>query len=58
MKSIASCSRCGVPTLVYDALCAECLGDTLVRVAIVREYLVRTMDDPNFEWPYKHRPLS
>ena len=58
MKRIPTCSRCGVPTLVDDTLCAECLGDTLVRVAILRERLVRTMDAPTVEWPYTHQPLS
>ena len=58
MKKTPTCSRCGVPTIIENTLCAECVVDTLMRVAILRDYLVRTMDDPKVEWPVTHRPLS
>lgn len=45
--------------MVVDAtLCEECRFAALERMLVLREYLVRTMDDPTCELPYQHRPLS
>lgn len=49
---------CGVPVHEDASLCDECGLASLKRMLMLREYLVRTMDDETCELPYKYRTLS
>jgi hypothetical protein len=57
-RKVPTCLDCGVPVLLDATLCDECRLAGLERILMLREYLLRTIDDEKCEWPFKDRPLS
>jgi hypothetical protein len=52
------CSLCGQLIAPNATTCDDCRMRTLVRMQLLREYLVRTMEEPHCELPYVDRKLS
>jgi len=57
-KRVPTCMECGVPVHEDATHCDLCRLETFKRMLMLREYLVRTMDDPHCELPYTYRTLS
>jgi hypothetical protein len=55
---VPTCAKCGVPVDPLDTTCFECQMRTLERMMMLREYLIRTIDDPECVLPYTDRKLS
>jgi hypothetical protein len=52
------CPCCGQLISRHATTCDDCRMRTRVRMQLLREYLVRTMEEPHCELPYVDRKLS
>lgn len=58
VKGVPTCATCGVPVEPIGSTCFECRLRTVERMIILREYLIRTIDDPVCVLPCTDRQLS
>lgn len=57
-QRIPTCLECGVPVHEDATHCDLCRLETFTRMLMLREYLVRTMQDETCVLPYTYRKLS
>ncbi len=57
-QRVPTCLECGVPVHEDATHCDSCRPETVKRMLVLRDNLMRTMDEPDCVLPYTTRKLS